>query len=257
MAPPCWLVDLDGVVWLADQPIPGADRAVAALRERGVRVAFFTNNSFPAHAHHLEKLRRFGIEVPPEDLLSSAQAAAALVAPGERALVLGGAGIVEALEARGVEVQTAGAPGEDARSAFDAVVVGIDPGLDYRRLARAVTAVLGGARLIGTNEDATFPSPSGPLPGAGSVLAAVACASGAEPVVAGKPHDPAVALVQERLGAVETVVGDRPSTDGALARRLGARFALVLSGVTPAGHGALDPAPDIEAEDLGALATQV
>ncbi|HUZ19501.1 MAG TPA: HAD-IIA family hydrolase [Acidimicrobiales bacterium] len=255
MAPPCWLVDLDGVVWLGDQPIAGADRAVAALRARGARVAFFTNNSFPAHARHLDKLRRFGIEVPPEDLLSSAQAAAALVDAGERALVLGGAGVVEALEARKVEVHSAGTP-DDSHHAFDAVVVGIDPGLDYRRLARAVTAVLGGARLIGTNEDATFPSPSGPLPGAGSVLAAVAYAAGVEPVVAGKPHDPAVALVVERLGAVETVVGDRPSTDGALARRLDARFALVLSGVTPAGHGALDPEPDLEAEDFAALVSR-
>jgi glycerol-1-phosphatase len=254
----CWLIDLDGVVWLADQPIPGAADAVTALRARGVRVAFFTNNSFQRHAVHLEKLARFGIDLPPEDLLSSSQAAAGLVESGQQVLVLGGPGIVEALEARGAEVTVAGSPAADGggarRPAFDTVVAGIDPQLDYGRLAQAVTAVRQGARLVGTNDDATFPSPTGPLPGAGSVLAAVSYAAGVEPEVAGKPHDAAVSLARARLGDVTTVVGDRPSTDGALARRLGARFALVLTGVTPPGHGAVDPEPDVEAANLAELA---
>jgi ribonucleotide monophosphatase NagD (HAD superfamily) len=95
----------------------------------------------------------------------------------------------------------------------------------------------------------------GPLPGAGSILAAVAYASGATPTVAGKPNDPTVSLLRQRFGAIDVVVGDRPSTDGRLARRLGARFALVLSGVTDPNHGRLDPAPDTQAADLGALVT--
>jgi ribonucleotide monophosphatase NagD (HAD superfamily) len=86
-------------------------------------------------------------------------------------------------------------------------------------------------------------------------LAAVAYASGAAPTVAGKPNDPIVALLRQRFGAIDLVVGDRPSTDGKLARRLGARFALVLSGVTDPNHGRLDPAPDTEAADLAALVT--
>jgi glycerol-1-phosphatase len=110
---------------------------------------------------------------------------------------------------------------------------------------------------VGTNEDATYPTPEGLLPGAGALLAAVAAASDATPEVAGKPHEAMLALVAERVGHVDTVVGDRPSTDGALARALGARFALVLTGVTAAAAASsADPAPDVVAPDLAALVPQ-
>jgi ribonucleotide monophosphatase NagD (HAD superfamily) len=91
------------------------------------------------------------------------------------------------------------------------------------------------------------------LPGAGSVLAAVACAGGVTPTIAGKPYPATVGLVRERIGKVAMVVGDRPSTDGLLARRLDSRFGLVLTGVTPDHHGPLEPEPDIETFDLLAL----
>lgn len=254
----CWLVDLDGVVWLGGEAIPGGAEAVALLRAAGRRVAFFTNNSSPRHAEHVAKLASFGLEPRPEDVLSSAQAASRCCAPGSTAVVLGGPGIEEALVGRGVEVVRAGeglvhgaglAPG----TAPAAVVVGLDRSFTYERLADAVTAVLGGARLVGTNEDPTLPTPEGPLPGAGTMLQAVAYATGVTPVVAGKPHGPAAELAREALGPVSIVVGDRPSTDGAFARRLGARFALVHSGVTPADHGPLEVTPDVEAADLLSL----
>ncbi|MHB1598343.1 MAG: HAD-IIA family hydrolase [Acidimicrobiales bacterium] len=251
----CWLFDLDGVVWLADEPIPGAADAIARLVCSGRRVAYFTNNSAALRVDHLDKLRRCGLEPDDRDLLSSAEAAAGLCQPGERVLVLGGAGIHEALGARGTEAVDASAARRG--DSFDAVVVGIDPALDAARLAAAVRAVLAGARLLGTNDDATFPTPDGPLAGGGAVLAAVAYGSGATPVVAGKPHAPSVALATRRLGAVDVVVGDRASTDGALARGLGARFALVLSGVTPRGHGPLVPEPDVEARDVAELVEQL
>ena len=94
-----------------------------------------------------------------------------------------------------------------------------------------------GARLVGTNDDATLPTPSGPVPGAGSILAAVSVASGAEPEIAGKPHPPTADAIRARVpgGEIRVVVGDRPSTDGALAAQLGVPFALVLSGVTRRG----------------------
>ena len=115
------------------------------------------------------------------------------------------------------------------------------------------SAVLAGARLIATNQDPTFPSPTGPLPGAGSFVAAVAYASGASPIAAGKPEEPAARLLAARASEIDVAIGDRPSTDGAFARRLSARFGLVLTGVTPHGHGDLDPSPDLEADDLLAL----
>jgi 4-nitrophenyl phosphatase len=112
---------------------------------------------------------------------------------------------------------------------------------------------MGGARLIGTNDDPTYPTPDGPIPGGGSLLAAVAVAGGAEAVVAGKPHQPVAELIEERFGYVDTLVGDRPSTDGKLAQRLGARFILVFSGVTAEDDLPVDPEPDQTAPDLASV----
>jgi len=249
------LVDLDGVVWRAEEPIAGAAAALARLVGAGHRVAYFTNNSFPTVADNLAKLGEMGVTTTRERLLNSAQAAARLGAAGERALVVGGGGIVEALEERGLSAVTCDGPG--ASAGFDLVVVGIDPAFDYGRLARAMAAVGAGARLVGTNSDATYPTPSGEVPGGGSILAAVAAASRRAPVVAGKPNESAAELVRDRLGQVDLMIGDRLSTDGAFARRLGAGFGLVLSGVTPADHPPIDPAPALEAEDLAHLADEL
>ena len=112
----------------------------------------------------------------------------------------------------------------------------------------------GGARLVGTNDDPTYPSPDGPLPGCGAILAAVATAAGVRPEVAGKPYDAMVELVRHRVrGDGGVMAGDRPSTDGLLARRLGLRFGLVLSGVTTEADLPVDPAPDVVASNLASL----
>ena len=156
--------------------------------------------------------------------MTSAQAAAGLVEPGATVLALADGGVPEALDERGVIVVEAGPA--------DAVVVGWTHRFDFDRLADAATAVRDGARLIGTNEDPTHPTPHGLMPGAGALLAAVATAVGVDPEVAGKPHQPMADLMTGRASDVVVVVGDRPATDGLLARRLGVPFALVLSGVT-------------------------
>jgi len=119
-----------------------------------------------------------------------------------------------------------------------------------------------GARFVATNMDATYPVPGGLIPGAGSIVAAVATATGVRPEVAGKPEAPTVALVHDRLGSTGVVVGDRPSTDGALADALGWPFALVLSGVTaevapPGGEAIPTPAPPYVANDVGELVPQL
>ncbi|MGH9292200.1 MAG: HAD-IIA family hydrolase [Acidimicrobiales bacterium] len=250
-----WVLDCDGVVWLAEEAIPGAAEAVSRLRSSGERVVFLTNNSFPRRDDHLRKLERMGMASEPEDLISSAMATARLFRPGERALVVGGPGIVEALGAAGVEVHEPGSA--SALEGVDAVVVGFDMQFDFARLAAATTALRAGARLVATNDDATFPSTGGVLPGAGAFVAAVSTAGGATAIVAGKPHRAVAELVAERVGDIAMVVGDRPSTDGLFARRLGAPFGLVLTGVTPSGHGPLDPAPAFEEADLAALVETV
>jgi HAD superfamily hydrolase (TIGR01450 family) len=239
-----WVLDLDGVVWLSDEPIAGAAEAVARLRERGERVLFATNNSSVRLADQEVKLERFGIPAR-GDVVTSAMAAARLVEPGERALVAGGPGIVEALEARGATPVREG----DA----DAVVVGFHRDFDYEGLRIAVRALQRGARLIATNDDATYPTPDGPIPGGGAIVAAVAYASGVRPVVAGKPHEPMAALIRAIGGPTGTMVGDRPETDGAFAQALGYAFALVLTGVTKRSDLPVEPAPDEVAASLAEL----
>ncbi len=239
-----WVLDLDGVVWLADQPIAGAADAVARLRSAGHRVLFATNNSWALLGDQEAKLAGFGIAAE-GDVVTSALAAARLVEAGERVLVCGGPGIAEAMASAGAEVVREG----DA----EVVVVGFDPGFDYGRLRAATRAVDRGARLVATNDDATYPTPDGPIPGGGALAAAVAYASGVTPTVAGKPHPPMAALVRALGGAEGTMVGDRPATDGAFAAALGYRFALVLTGVTEADDLPVTPAPDVVADSLGAL----
>lgn len=236
------LCDLDGVVWLARQAIPGAPEAVARLRASGRRVLFVTNNSYAVVGDQEAALAAIGIPAV-GDVVTSAQAAAYLVQPGETALVCGGPGVYEAVTARGV-VAVADGPA-------DAVLVGFDRDFDYERMRIASAAVRQGARLIATNDDATYPTPEGEIPGGGAILASVVTASGATPTIAGKPHAPMAALVRDRCGpefgaATALMIGDRWSTDGLFARALGCPFALVRTGVTAAG----DVLPDVVALDL-------
>ena len=240
-----WIIDLDGVVWLADDPIPGSAGAVARLRQAGYGVVFATNNASPTVAELTARLAAAGIDVEPDELVTSAQATASMLEPGTTAVVCADGGVLEALTARGVTVVPEGPA--------DAVVVGWTRRFDFELLATAATAVRMGARLVGTNEDPTHPTPHGLLPGSGAILAAVATAAQATPEVAGKPHEPFVGLLRARAPDAVLVVGDRPSTDGALARRLGLPFALVRTGVTADGREPMAVEPDEEARDLGTL----
>jgi len=244
-APPV-VCDLDGVVWLAHRPIPGSADAIARLRAAGHRVLFVTNNSFLPLEQIEGALDDVGVPAR-GDVLSSAMAAARLVGEHERVLVVGGPGIVQAMTGRGAAVVE--------RGPADLVVVGFTRAFDFDALHRAQAAILGGARLIGTNDDATYPTPDGPIPGGGSILAAVAKASGADPVVAGKPYEPMAALVHAGvgpLGAGSMMVGDRLETDGDFATQLKVDFGLVRTGVTEPGR-VVEPAPAYDAPDLAAL----
>lgn len=240
-----WVLDLDGVLWRGKEPIAGSSDAVAALRAAGHRVAFLTNNSFTPVVDQADKLREMGVPVDVDDICTSAQAAAGLLEPGTSALVVGGPGVVEALEVRGIQVAEDDTP-------VDAVIVGFDPTFDYRRLTAAFRAVRSGARLIGTNDDATFPTAKGEIPGGGSIVASVAYATGVTAEIAGKPNAPAARMLAERIGPISWLIGDRPDTDGAMATAVGARFGLVLSGVAESADG-LDPAPEAVAADLATL----
>jgi 4-nitrophenyl phosphatase len=239
-----WVLDLDGVIWLADQPIAGAAEAVAKLRAHGWPVVFVSNNSFGRLADVEGKLARFGIPAA-GDVVTSAVVAAELVEPSEVALVCAGPGVEEALRARGAHVVHDGPA--------DVVVVGFHRSFDFERMRVAAAAVFGGARLLGTNDDATYPTPEGPIPGGGAILASIAKATGVTPTVAGKPYPPTVEHLRRRLGADGIMVGDRPDTDGRFAVALGYDFGLVLSGVTRPGDLPVQPPPQVVAADLAHL----
>jgi HAD superfamily hydrolase (TIGR01450 family) len=258
------LCDLDGVVWLAHHPIAGAVAAIAALQASGRRVLFVTNNSSATISTQERTLGDVGIEAT-GDVVSSAMAAALLLEPGQRALVAGGPGVIEALESRGVIAILN--DGESDPGPVDAVVTGLHRDFDYRRLSVAARALHAGARLIGTNADPTYPTPNGLDPGGGSILAAIATAGGVTPTVAGKPNGPMARVIVEQLSAAASepgaafdptrvlMVGDRMDTDGMFALQIGCRFALVRSGSTPAGAHIPDlPDGSLDLADLAAVA---
>jgi glycerol 3-phosphatase-2 len=240
-----WVIDLDGVIWLAWEPIGDVGREIEALRATGVRTLFATNNSSPTRAELHQRLANCGITTGDADLLSSADVAAEMLAVHSSAFVLADDGVREALTARGVTIVEAGPA--------DAVVVGWTRSFTFDLVAEAARTVRGGARLIGTNEDPTHPTPGGLLPGGGALLAAVATAAETIPEVAGKPHLPTATAIKARAHDLTLLVGDRPATDGALATQLAIPFALVLSGVTDAAHVPTDPAPDSVSPDLATL----
>jgi glycerol 3-phosphatase-2 len=246
--------DLDGVVWRGETAIEGSAAGIELLRGAGLRVVFLTNNSNGRVRENVARLAAAGVSAAPDDVVSSAQAAAALLArdlePRARILACAGPGVVEALTERGFEIADAVTP------ELAAVVVGWHREFDFERLRRAADGVRSGARFVATNLDPTYPGAQGLLPGAGSLVAAVATASGQTPEVAGKPEPAMAALVRARYADPLVMIGDRPSTDGAFANALDVPFALVLSGVAgTAGEEAVpDPAPPYVARDLGDLA---
>ena len=253
------LCDLDGVVWLARRAIPGSAEAIERLRSAGRRVLFVTNNSMSPMAEQEEALAAIGIPAT-GDVVTSAQAGASLVEAGQRVLVCGGDGVLEAVAERGADPV---AVADDPAGAFDAVIVGLHRHFDYDGLQAANAAIRSGARFIATNDDVTFPTPNGPTPGAGALVAAVRAVSETEPTIAGKPHAPMAELVAVRCGAEfrpdrAIVVGDRGSTDGAFAGAIGCPFALVRSGVTPVGGTPdADVSITLDAPDLAAVADRL
>jgi HAD superfamily hydrolase (TIGR01450 family) len=249
-------VDLDGVVWRATAPIEGAADALTRLTAAGVPVVYVTNNAFPTVADHERKLAAMGIDATGA-VISSPMAAAALLDTGERVLVAGGAGVAEAVEAAGCVAVSYEELGQNGAAPVTAVVVGFHRDFDYERMRIASTAVRGGARLVATNDDATFPTEDGEVPGNGAIVAGIATASGAVPIVAGKPHEPIAQVVRARCGEEGIVIGDRPDTDGEFARTLGWRFGLVLTGVTAATDLPVTPTPDLVAVDLRAMVDQL
>lgn len=250
------LVDLDGVVWVGREMVPGSVEALRELMERGVELVFVTNNSVKQPSAYAARLRDAGIEIADDRVLTggavTARLAAEQVGSGATAFVIGAPGFKETVEAAGLKLLD----GEAAQSA-DAVVVSGHREFDYAELLTATRALQAGAALFGTSRDPTLPMPGGAWPGTGATLAAVETASGKRAVTGGKPEphlfDQARALLPN-AGRV-AIVGDRIASDIEGGRRAGLATILVLSGATSREEAeAADPRPDHVVADLAALA---
>ena len=226
------LLDLDGVVYVGRRPVPAAAESLAKARAAGQRLAFVTNNASRTPTAVAELLTDVGVPATAEDVVTSAQAAARLLAErlpaGAQVLVVGGMGLRQALYARGLR------PVSNASGRPAAVVQGFDPNLSYGLIAEGARAVAQGALFIGSNGDLTLPGGDGPpLPGNGSLLQVIRSATGKDPIVTGKPERPLHHESILRTGAKRPlVVGDRLDTDIEGANNGDADSLLVFTGVT-------------------------
>jgi HAD superfamily hydrolase (TIGR01450 family) len=249
------LLDLDGVVYIGSHAVPHAVDALAEASRTGMRTAFVTNNASRTPQQVADRLAELGVPATADDVVTSAQAAATLLAgrldPGDAVLVTGAGALREAVSAVGLR------PVDSAADSPRAVVMGYDPTLDYARLAEATVAIRGGALFVASNLDATLPSPRGPLPGMGSLAALVITATGQQPIVAGKPERPLMDESVIRTAARNPlVVGDRLDTDIEGAHRSGLPSLLVMTGVTDLLAVATAPRelrPSLIAADLRGL----
>jgi len=249
------LLDLDGTVYLSGAAIPGAAEALRKADAAGLRLAYVTNNAFRTPAAIAALLTSFGIPADPEDVVTSAQAAARMLAErlpaGAPVLVIGGSGLRMALRERGLR------PVSTAADRPLAVVEGYSPDVSYSILAEGGLAVAAGALFVASNGDLTLPSRRGRQPGNGSLIQVIATATGVRPLVAGKPEPPLHHESVLRTGAERPlVVGDRLDTDIEGAHRVGADSLLVLTGVTGPAEAILAPPsqrPTYLAQDLAGL----
>jgi glycerol-1-phosphatase len=249
------LLDLDGVVYIGGKPIQGAPEALQGAKRAGAHLAYVTNNASRTPAAVAALLDSMAVPVAEDDVVTSAQAAARLLAdklpPKSKVLVIGGAALSLAVRERGL------VPVLTAADSPAAVVQGFFPGVDYSRLAEGGVAVRAGALFVATNADSTIPGARGTQPGNGSLLQVIEHATGVVPVVAGKPEPPLHHESVIRTGAKHPlVIGDRLDTDIEAAHNAGCDSLLVLTGVDNPHTVTLAPErrrPTYIAETLDAL----
>jgi 4-nitrophenyl phosphatase len=247
------IIDMDGVLYRGNTPIPGAGEFLRFLDQVKIRFVLLTNNSTLTAAQYATKLAVMGIGVEEDQILTSAQATAlylaAVAPPGTRIYAIGEDGVHTELQECGFELQD----GPDVAY----VVVGFDRHLTYRKIATASLAIRAGAKFIGTNPDKTFPSELGQLPGNGAALAAIEAASGTAPLIIGKPQPAIFELALQKLEAERegaAMVGDRLDTDILGGHALGLTTILLLSGVTQAEQlTKASSVPDFVYQDVATL----
>jgi 4-nitrophenyl phosphatase len=253
------ILDMDGVLWRGETPMPGLAAFFAAMRQREMGFALATNNATKTAVMYTEKLARFGIDVPPEQIVTSAEATAGYLRQeyeaGTAVYVVGDAGLHQAIAAQGFTIVTP----EEARQGKEAtaVVAGFSRNATYEIMAMGAQLINRGARFIGTNPDPSFPSEIGPLPGAGALLAFIETGTGVQPTLIGKPGPIMFQQAMRRMGGLPentAMVGDRLTTDILGGKNAGMQTILLLSGIsTREDIIRLGIQPDYVLADIGEL----
>lgn len=239
------IVDLDGCVYVGDEPVPGSVEAIEALRAAGKRIAFVTNNTRHSEEEYVQKLWGMGIRASVADVVTVGGAVQHLLAEryrGRTVFAIGTESLLRHISDAGVRLLN----GTDLATRADVVLVGGTEHFTYADLRDAALALNRGAEFLATSRDPTYPQPDGQWPGTGATVAALEYATGRTAGVIGKPEPQLFLTALDRLGEGRTlVIGDRVDTDVAAAARAGLEAALVLSGGTTAEDAAAakDPAP--------------
>lgn len=224
------ILDMDGVLWRDTDPIGDLPKLFESINERGWKTVFVTNNATRSIRQYVEKLRSFGVEVDPDQIINSGLATGLFLQErfpnGGPVFAIGEGGLFETLNSFGF-VQAQDNP--------LAVIVSLDRGVTYAQLKHAAQLIRAGVLFLATNPDPSLPTPHGYIPGTGAILAAVEAASASEAIVIGKPSPMMYQIALDSIGVKPEntlVVGDQMATDIAAGIEAGCFTALVLSGVT-------------------------
>ncbi len=236
------VIDMDGVLWRGDTPLPGLSEFFGFLYERELPFMLATNNASKTPEQYLAKFNRFGVTVARERVLTSSLATAAYLQnelePGTNVYVVGQDGLIEAMRGVGFNVLS------DSSQPAGAVVAGIDFTLTYDKLKHAAFLIQRGARFVGSNVDLTFPSENGLSPGAGAILAAIEASTNVKPTLVGKPNRLMFDIAVQKLGSNlqhTAMLGDRLETDVLMGLDAGMAAALTLTGATSEATAAASP----------------
>ena len=250
------ILDMDGVIWKADAPIGDLPAIFKRIRERGLKFVFATNNGTKTPEEYKNKLSELGVEIESSQVITSALGIAHMLSQkyprGTKIFMIGEDGIRVALEEKGFEIV-----GVENAEGAEAVVMGIDRGVNFQKIVEATLLVRAGIPFYTTNTDRTFPTPRGEIPGSGAWVSIITTATGVQPIVAGKPFPYLMELALERLDTKKEetlVVGDRLETDILAGQTVGCPVALVLSGVSKIEEAEKwEPKIDLIGKDLAEL----